>query len=255
MYGHRKEVIHLETEESSINIAWLFLAMNAVVVILFLLLSGCVDILDTGGTYPGPSPGPGTDPPVGNITLLEDPVVLVTGYDHTEDPMAVPYNEVHNLFAQVYTGSDLSVQLRDDIVEVMMQKVEELNESSTIFDHCIEEIYDDMDERPNMIPTYAEKCIFEGEDSWAIAFNRCNGFEDGIGHFDLYFISISTIESIYVTGCYGCDTTAILAEYHCRSPHKKSPSVSSCYHPISPLLSPSSPFCHPFISLITYPRW
>ena len=102
-------------------------------------------------------------------------------------------------------------------MDVMEDKAEDLGENGTILSYCIEETYEDMDQRPNRIPTYAEKCLLNGEDVWAVAFNRCNGWEDGIGHFDLYFISISDIEHIYVTGCYGCNSTSpILAEYHCR---------------------------------------
>ncbi|MGA1847982.1 MAG: hypothetical protein ACMUHB_01455 [Thermoplasmatota archaeon] len=207
----------METERSNPPMAWLFLAVNVMVVALFLLLSGCLEILPDPGQNPNPGPGDQDDTDdTGDIDLRIEPVVKVTGIDYSDDPMAISYMDVHDQFSEAYTGEDLSVALRDALVERMKVLVSSLGEDEEIFGYCMNEIYEDMTARPNRIPTYAEKCIFKGEDSWAIAFNRCNGWEDGIGHFDLYYLSIGSIETIYVTGCYGCNSTAVLAEYHCR---------------------------------------
>jgi len=214
---HRIVVIPMETERSNPPMAWLFLTVSVIIVTIFLLLSGCLEIFPDPGNNPNPGPADkdDTDDP-GKIDLRVEPEVKVTGIDYTDEPTSIPYQDVHDLFSEAYTGEDLSVELRDALVERMKEKVSDLGEDEEIFGYCIDELYDDMSARPNRIPTYAEKCTFKGEDSWAIAFNRCNGFEDGIGHFDLYYLSIETIETIYVTGCYGCNSTAVLAEYHCR---------------------------------------
>jgi hypothetical protein len=207
----------METERRNTPTAWLLLAASVIIVVIFLLLSGCVEIL--GDPAGGPNPGPSDQDEIDDTTdadLKVQPEVRATGIDYTNDPLSIPYTDVHDRFSQVYSGEDLSVEFRDALVERMKEMVSDLGEDEEVFGYCIEELYDDMEARPNRVPTYAEKCTFKGEDSWAIAFNRCNGWEDGIGHFDLYYLSIGTIETIYVTGCYGCNSTAVLAEYHCR---------------------------------------
>lgn len=132
-----------------------------------------------------------------------DPVVKATNHNYTDDPRSVPYQDIHEKFSSEYRGSDLNTDFRDALSERMSELAEDLSENGTLLRECVNATYDDLDQRPNRIPTYAEKCTYKGEDIWAIAFNRCNGWEDGIGHFDLYFVSIPTIESGWVHGCNG----------------------------------------------------
>jgi hypothetical protein len=197
-------------EENFPGWAWLFMVLNGLFLAGLLLTAGCIDIADiskpTGGSI---------DPEPSDLKAM--PEVNVTTVDYYGDPYSLPHQGVHNRFSAVYSGSDLDIALRNKLIDVMEDKAFNLNENGTILRYCIEETYEDMDQRPNRIPTYAEKCLWNDEDVWAVAFNRCNGWEDGIGHFDLYYISIQDIEHIYVTGCYGCNSTSpILAEYHCR---------------------------------------
>ncbi len=143
----------------------------------------------------------------GSSTLKLDPVVVVTGHDYSGTPNSVPYQDIHDRFAGNYTGANLSVEMRDELTDRMAELAEGLGEDGEILKLAIKETYSDLSARPYRIPTYAEKAHYNGEDIWALAFNRCNGFEDGIGHFDLFFVSIPVIEAIYVGGC---NTTAIL---------------------------------------------
>ncbi|MBN1539059.1 MAG: hypothetical protein JW939_02860 [Candidatus Thermoplasmatota archaeon] len=200
----------MKEENSSPIWPWLLVLVNAVLVIGVVAVTGCIDLIpvDQGGTI---------NPDGTPEDLRVSPEVNVTSTDYSGSPYSVPYHGVHDRFSAAYTGSDMSAALRDRLMEVMEEKADDLGENGTILGYCIEETYDDMDERPNRIPTYAEKCLWKGEDVWAVAFNRCNGWEDGIGHFDLFFVSIESVENLYITGCYGCNSTsAIVAEYHCR---------------------------------------
>jgi len=131
-----------------------------------------------------------------------DPVVVVTDNDYTLAPLSVPYEEVHDKFARNYSGEDLSIKLRDEIIRNMREKAEEVGADAAILYQCIKATYSDWDERPKRIPCYAEKCIYENESIWAIAFNRANRFEGSLEHFDLFFVSNSTYEIVYHTGCY-----------------------------------------------------
>ena len=132
-----------------------------------------------------------------------DPVVVVTDIDYTSDPASVPYEETHSEFAEKYSGADLSIGLRDEIISIMRDKAEELGENAEVLYQCIKATYTNWSERPNRIPCYAEKCIYETESVWAIAFNRANSFdEETLGHFDLFFVSISNYEILYYTGCF-----------------------------------------------------
>jgi len=132
-----------------------------------------------------------------------DPVVVVTGKDYTSDPVSVPYEETHSEFAENYSGADLSVGLRDEIINIMRDKAEELGEDAEVLYQCIKATYTNWNERPNRIPCYAEKCRYEDEATWAIAFNRANSFdEESLGHFDLFFVSIADYEILYYTGCF-----------------------------------------------------
>jgi len=131
-----------------------------------------------------------------------DPVVFVTDKNYTSDPSSVPYNEIHDKFAENYSGEDLSGELRDEIIESMREKATELGEDAEILFQCVKTTYSDWEERPKRIPCYAEKCIYENESIWAIAFNRANRFEGSLNHFDLFFVSNSTYEIVYHTGCY-----------------------------------------------------
>jgi len=149
-----------------------------------------------------------------DIELLCEPVVVVSGLNYSSDPKSVPYGESHSNFSQNYTGSDLSIELRDAIIQNMFEKTNDLGENSTILIEAIKIIYNNCwYERPTRIPCYAEKAVYNNESVWVIAFNRANGFEGGIGHFDIYFLSIPIIKAQYISGC---NATAIVHHYGCR---------------------------------------
>jgi hypothetical protein len=149
---------------------------------------------------------PGT---TSNEQLKCQPEVKVTGFNYTSNPSSVPYHNVHANFSGNYTGADLSVNLRNLTINSMLNQAKDLGENTTILYESIKVTYYDWKARPYRIPTYAEKAKYNNEWIWALAFNRANGFEDGIGHFDLYFVSISTIQAQYISGC---NSTAIV--YH-----------------------------------------
>jgi len=126
----------------------------------------------------------------------------------------VPYKEIHSIFNENYTGSDLSSGLRDLIIQNMTEKAKKLGENSTILYEAIKVIYNNYwNERPIRIPCYAEKAVYENESVWVLVFNRANGFEGGIGHFDLYIVSIPTLEAQYSTGC---NADAIVHHFGCK---------------------------------------
>ena len=173
-----------------------------IVIILTVQICGCVDNIDNENN-------PGTD-----IDLYCEPVVVITDYNYSMDPNSVPYDEIHSYFSQNYTGSDLSIDLRDKIIQNITDKAFELGENSTILFNAIKRIYNNSwDKRPTRIPCYAEKAYFENESVWVIAFNRANSFVGGIGHFDLYFVSIPILEAQFVPGS---NTSPIVYHYGCR---------------------------------------
>ena len=133
-----------------------------------------------------------------------EPVVILTNTDYTYDPNSVPYTSTHEIFAETYSGADLSAELRDDIIDIMWDKAENLGEDPQVLYQCIVATYSDWDVRPNRIPCYAERCRYEGQTIWAIAFNRANSFdEESLSHYDLYFVSYSTYDTLYHAGCFG----------------------------------------------------
>jgi hypothetical protein len=145
---------------------------------------------------------------VSGCTSIEDgePVVIVTNTDYTYDPLSVPYSATHEIFASIYSGADLSAELRDEIIASMCRKAENIGEDPQILYHCIASTYPDWNTRPDRIPCYAEKCRYQGQSIWAIAFNRANSFDEtSLSHFDLYFVSYATYDTLYHTGCFGTD--------------------------------------------------
>ncbi|UCD19920.1 MAG: hypothetical protein JSU64_01935 [candidate division WOR-3 bacterium] len=139
----------------------------------------------------------------GNSVPECDPVVIVSNTNYTDDPLSVPYSNIHTEFAETYSGADLSIELRDQLIERMEEKADLLGEDPSILYQCIRITYDDWSERPNRVPCYADKCIFQNQTAWAIAFNRANSFEEtSLEHFDLFFVSYATYDVLYHTGCY-----------------------------------------------------
>jgi hypothetical protein len=135
-----------------------------------------------------------------------EPIVIITNTDYTYDPMSVPYSSTHEIFANNYSGADLSLDLRDEIIEQMWHKAEDINEDPQILYQCIKCTYPDWNTRPNRIPCYAERCRYQGQTIWAIAFNRANSFdEESLSHFDLYFVAYVSYDTLYHTGCFGTD--------------------------------------------------
>jgi hypothetical protein len=147
------------------------------------------------------------------ILIKCEPTVVVTGINYSSNPDDVPYDEAHTRFKENYTANDLSIELRNAIVQNITEKAEQLGENSSILYEAIKVTYDDWEERPFMIPCYAEKALYLDEPVWIIAFNRCNGFVGDIGHFDIFYVSIQTLERQWYTGCnsssvvywFGCD--------------------------------------------------
>jgi hypothetical protein len=134
------------------------------------------------------------------------PVVIITDIDYTYDPESVPYTATHEIFAETYAGEDLSIGLRGEIIERMQQMAEDLGADPQVLHQCIVSTYPDWNVRPNRIPCYAEKCRYQGQTVWAIAFNRANSFDEtSLSHFDLYFVSYTTYNILYHTGCFGTD--------------------------------------------------
>jgi len=164
------------------------------------ILSGCIDEdkIINGST----------------IILKCEPIVVVTDINYSSDPDAIPYYGIHNGFSENYSGSDLSIELRDRVIQHMVEKADELGENSSILYEAIKiTYYSDWETRPIRIPCYAEKAVYNGESIWAIAFNRANGFgESSLGHFNLYFVSISTLEAQWFAGC---NATAIVYWFGC----------------------------------------
>jgi hypothetical protein len=135
-----------------------------------------------------------------------EPVVVFTNTDYTYRPTCVPYTSTHEIFAQVYSGADLSIGLRNELIDRMRDKAESINEDPDVLYQCIKCTYPDWNARPNRIPCYAEKCRYQLQDIWAIAFNRANSFEEEtLSHFDLFFVSCATYDTLYHTGCFGID--------------------------------------------------
>jgi hypothetical protein len=141
-----------------------------------------------------------------NSTIDCEPIVILTNTDYTYDPESVPFSAIHEIFAESYAGADLSTELRATIIERMWQKAEDIGEDPQILYLCIVSTYPDWNVRPNRIPCYAERCRYQGQTIWAIAFNRANSFDEpSLSHFDLYFVSYATYDTLYHAGCFGTD--------------------------------------------------
>lgn len=143
----------------------------------------------------------------GCTSALEcDPVVVITDTDYTSDPESVPFSEIHGVFAENYSGADLSIDLRDELISRMQEKATDIEEDPLVLYNCIRATYAEWDERPHRIPCYAEKCVYQDQTAWAIAFNRANDFDEtALDHFDLYFVSYSSCDTLYHTGCFSAD--------------------------------------------------
>jgi hypothetical protein len=137
------------------------------------------------------------------ITLRCDPEVVVTNIDYTADPTSVPFEDAHQMFADNYYGTDLSFDLKNTMVDRMAEIADSLGEDGDILKDCVIAAYgDSWDSQPMRIPCYAEKCVYDSCDIWAVAFNRENEYNSNIGHFDLALVSIDTKEVLYWWGCY-----------------------------------------------------
>lgn len=131
-----------------------------------------------------------------------EPVVVVSGIDYYTNPLNVPYHDAHNAFADYYTGSDLCLELRAEIIEKMSARAESLYQNSDVLQDCIKAIYSDWSARPNRIPCYAERCLYDKFDVWAIAYNRANSFdEESVSHWDLVFVDCNTHLIVLWLGC------------------------------------------------------
>jgi len=137
-----------------------------------------------------------------------DPEVVVSEEDYAENPTSLPFQEAHGEIADAYSGNDLSIELRDELIEKMKTQAEELGEDPEVLFEAIKTIYNESWERkPGMIPSYAEKCYYDVEAVWAIVFNRANVPDGDLGHYNGYFVSIERLET---------DEDPILYDFKCR---------------------------------------
>lgn len=86
--------------------------------------------------------------------LLCEPVVVVSNIDYVGQEYGLPYGEIHGEFAVTYSGEDLSVSLRNDMLEVMENKADSLGEDPDILYECVKATYEDWSARPDRIPCY-----------------------------------------------------------------------------------------------------
>ena len=111
--------------------------------------------------------------------------------------------EVWAEFSEIYSGEDLSMSLRNSIIQDMKEQADSLGEDPELLHQCIRITYEDWYARPMRVPCYAEKCNYENESIWAIAFNRANSFdEETLGHFDVFFVSCVSYDVLFWTGCF-----------------------------------------------------
>ena len=136
--------------------------------------------------------------------IIIEPVVVISNVDYLGQEYDLPYNDIHDEFSTAYSGADLCVGLRNDLIEVMVNKADSLGEDPDILYEGIKATYEDWTERPDRIPCYAEKCLYDNEPVWAIAFNRANGFEsETLEHIDFFYMSCSNYDILYYGGCLG----------------------------------------------------
>jgi hypothetical protein len=132
-----------------------------------------------------------------------EPVVVMTSNNYTAEEHLLPFEDIHGEFAEYYATKDLSVDLRQRIIQKMQDIAEELGEEPAVLYQCIKITYEDWLARPMRIPCYAEKCQFEEQSVWAIAFNRVNSFDESNPvHFDIFFVSCSTYTILFSDGCF-----------------------------------------------------
>ena len=180
---------------------FIIIGLIATLIIMGVILTGCIDDNNQEKSQ-------------NTETYMKcEPIVSITGTNYTSFENPVPYEEIHRKIAENYSGNNLSIELRDLYVQHILNKADDFEENSTILFEAIKLAYYDWDERPNKIPCYVEKAVYKNESVWVIAFNRANGFDEGsLGHYELYFVSISTIETQYQTGC---NSTAFLYWEEC----------------------------------------
>ncbi len=136
------------------------------------------------------------------------PEVEVSEKDYAEDPYYLPYRSAHKNISDAYSGSDLSTELRDELIHKMKTEAEALGEDPEILFEAIRTIYNESwDEEPMMIPCYAEKCYYDGEEVWAVVFNRANTPDGDLDHFNGYYVSMELLDT---------DEEPILHDFRCR---------------------------------------
>lgn len=134
--------------------------------------------------------------------VLIEPVVVISNIDYIGQEYDLPYQDIHGGFAVTYSGVDLSVGLRNDLLEIMENKADSLGEDLDVLHECVRATYEDWSERPDRIPCYAEKYPYNCEPVWAIAFKRANGFESQtVEHINFFYMSCSNYEILYYGGC------------------------------------------------------
>ncbi len=137
-----------------------------------------------------------------------EPEVVVSEKDYAEDPDPLPWRDAHENISDAYSGSDLSIELRDELIDDMKQQAEELGEDPEVLFKAIKTVYNESwEKKPMIIPCYAEKCYYDGDEVWAIVFNRANSPDGDIDHYNGYFVSIKRLET---------DKDPILYDFKCR---------------------------------------
>jgi len=137
-----------------------------------------------------------------------EPEVVVSEKDYVDDPTSLPWRDAHEKISNAYSGSDLSIELRDSLIDKMKNQAEELGEDPEVLFEVIKTIYNESwDEEPMMIPSYAERCYFDEEEVWAVVFNRANVPDGCLSHYNGYFVSIERLET---------DEDPILHDFRCR---------------------------------------
>ena len=138
-----------------------------------------------------------TNPEV-NITVKPTVKITSTNYDEELFNSSFPQNDILNEISDAYKSS-YSNDTKAKIIDYVTERVELLGENKYTFLECFE-LTGCNNENSISLPTYIEKAIFNGEDSWII--QLAWGFEPSdLGHYKCFAIGIESKDTLYFTRC------------------------------------------------------
>ncbi len=151
--------------------------------VLLCVISGCKDA----------STGPQT-------SLTELPVVTKTSSDYTLESFerSFPHSEILTAMSKAYAHK-CSDEVREALIDYMKKEAADLGEDASMFDALLT-LSGCRDGEGLVLPTYAERARFNGQEAWIIQVAWGYDAAD-FGHFKCYAFGIANKELLATYGC------------------------------------------------------